>query len=95
MQGIYSLLEPEIVIAPPSIYLIALQQVLRKDVKVSAQNCYCKLAGAFTGEIRYVYFLEVYNTAATHLNYEVLLCWLMPGSRMSFSVRHNIHVHAD
>ncbi|KAH8103347.1 Triosephosphate isomerase [Cristinia sonorae] len=41
----------EVVIAPPSIYLIPLQEVLRKDVKVSAQNCYFKTSGAFTGEI--------------------------------------------
>lgn len=42
------------VIAPPAIYLLALQEILRKDVKVSAQNCYFKPSGAFTGEIRCV-----------------------------------------
>ncbi|KAL4063819.1 Triosephosphate isomerase [Scleroderma yunnanense] len=41
----------EIVIAPPSLYLIPLQGIVRSEVKISAQNCYCKPSGAFTGEI--------------------------------------------
>jgi triosephosphate isomerase len=42
----------EVVIAPPSIYLLPVLDLLRKDVKVSAQNCHTKNSGAFTGEIR-------------------------------------------
>lgn len=42
------------VIAPPAIYLLAVQDILRKDVKVSAQNAYFKPSGSFTGEIRCV-----------------------------------------
>ncbi|GBE84249.1 Triosephosphate isomerase [Sparassis latifolia] len=41
----------EVVIAPPSIYLLSLAEGVRKDIKVSAQNCYSKPSGAFTGEI--------------------------------------------
>ncbi|KAF5390992.1 hypothetical protein D9757_004047 [Collybiopsis confluens] len=41
----------EVVVAPPSLYLIPLQDIIRKDVKVAAQNCYFKDSGAFTGEI--------------------------------------------
>lgn len=41
----------EVVIAPPSIYLISVKDIVRKDVKVAAQNCYFKESGAFTGEI--------------------------------------------
>jgi len=41
----------EVVIAPPTLYLIPLSESIRKDVKVSAQNVYCKNSGAFTGEI--------------------------------------------
>ncbi|EMD36600.1 hypothetical protein CERSUDRAFT_115642 [Gelatoporia subvermispora B] len=41
----------EVVIAPPSIYLLPLKDLLRKEIKVSAQNCYFKANGAFTGEI--------------------------------------------
>lgn len=41
----------EVVIAPPSIYLIPVLESLRKDIKVAAQNCYQKPSGAFTGEI--------------------------------------------
>jgi len=41
----------EVVIAPPTIYLISLKDILRKDIKVAAQNCYFKPSGAFTGEI--------------------------------------------
>lgn len=43
----------EVVIAPPALYLIPILELLRKDVKVAAQNCHSKTAGAFTGEIRY------------------------------------------
>ncbi|KAF4566396.1 triosephosphate isomerase [Pleurotus pulmonarius] len=41
----------EIVISPPSIYLIPLKEIVRKEIKVAAQNCYYKDSGAFTGEI--------------------------------------------
>ncbi|KAI0291994.1 Triosephosphate isomerase [Russula brevipes] len=42
----------EVVIAPPALYLISVLDLLRKDVKVAAQNCHSKTSGAFTGEIR-------------------------------------------
>ncbi|KAK7466389.1 triosephosphate isomerase [Stygiomarasmius scandens] len=41
----------EVVIAPPSLYLLRLKEILRENVKVAAQNCYFKDSGAFTGEI--------------------------------------------
>ncbi|KAF8066672.1 Triosephosphate isomerase [Lyophyllum atratum] len=41
----------EVVIAPPTLYLIPLSEKLRKDVQLSAQNTYFKTSGAFTGEI--------------------------------------------
>lgn len=41
----------EVVIAPPSIYLLPAREHLRKDVKVAAQNVFDKPSGAFTGEI--------------------------------------------
>ena len=41
----------EVVIAPPSLYLLPLQQILRKEIKIAAQNSYLKTSGAFTGEI--------------------------------------------
>ena len=44
---------PEVVIAPPALYLITVIDLLRKDVKVAAQNCHAKTSGAFTGEIRW------------------------------------------
>jgi triosephosphate isomerase len=40
----------EVVIAPPTIYLIPVSESIRKDIKVAAQNCYFKESGAFTGE---------------------------------------------
>ncbi|KZS90145.1 triose phosphate isomerase [Sistotremastrum niveocremeum HHB9708] len=43
--------EVEVVIAPPSLYLIPVISELRKDVGVAAQNCHPKSAGAYTGEI--------------------------------------------
>ncbi|KXN89180.1 Triosephosphate isomerase [Leucoagaricus sp. SymC.cos] len=41
----------EVVIAPPSIYLVSVKASVRPDVAVSAQNLYPKDSGAFTGEI--------------------------------------------
>ncbi|KAG5723959.1 Triosephosphate isomerase [Termitomyces sp. T112] len=41
----------EVVIAPPSLYLIPLKAELRNDIQLSAQNAYFKPSGAFTGEI--------------------------------------------
>jgi len=40
----------EVVIAPPALYLIPLKEILRTDIKVSAQNCYFQEKGAYTGE---------------------------------------------
>jgi len=41
----------EVVIAPPTLYLVPFLESIRKDIKVAAQNCYVKNSGAFTGEI--------------------------------------------
>ncbi|KAI0795015.1 triose phosphate isomerase [Abortiporus biennis] len=41
----------EVVVSPPAIYLLPLKEILRKDIKIAAQNCYFKPNGAFTGEI--------------------------------------------
>jgi len=43
--------ETEVVIAPPSIYLIPVKESVRKEIQVAAQNCYFKDSGAYTGEI--------------------------------------------
>jgi triosephosphate isomerase len=40
----------DVVIAPPAIYIPSVQSQLRKDIGISAQNCYTE-SGAFTGEI--------------------------------------------
>jgi triosephosphate isomerase len=40
----------EVVIAPPTLYIIPLAKDLRKGFKVAAQNAYIKASGAFTGE---------------------------------------------
>jgi len=41
----------EVILAPPSLYLIPLLETVRKDIKVAAQNSYTKSSGAYTGEI--------------------------------------------
>lgn len=41
----------EIVIAPPTLYLIALKEHVRPEVAIAAQNAYVQLSGAYTGEI--------------------------------------------
>jgi len=41
----------EVVVAPPTIYLIPAKESVRPEVAVAAQNLYPKDSGAFTGEI--------------------------------------------
>ena len=41
----------EVVIAPPSLYLLVTREHLRKEIEVAAQNVFDKPNGAFTGEI--------------------------------------------
>ncbi|KAL9119109.1 MAG: hypothetical protein Q9187_004338 [Circinaria calcarea] len=41
----------EVVIAPPSLYLLLAREHLRKEIEVAAQNVFDKPNGAFTGEI--------------------------------------------
>jgi len=41
----------EVVIAPPTVYLLPLHELAKNGVKVAAQNAYFKESGAFTGEI--------------------------------------------
>ncbi|KAI0067124.1 triose phosphate isomerase [Artomyces pyxidatus] len=50
--------QTEVVIAPPSLYLIPVLELLRKDIKVAAQNCHAKASGAFTGEISAVQLVD-------------------------------------
>ncbi len=49
----------EVVVAPPTLYAIAVAELLRKDVKVAAQNCYIKASGAFTGETSEVSLVRI------------------------------------
>jgi hypothetical protein len=42
----------EVVVAPPTLYLLPLKEIARKEIALAAQNCYSKASGAFTGEIR-------------------------------------------
>lgn len=42
---------PDVVIAPPALYLISVAAAVKAPVEVAAQNAYVKQSGAFTGEI--------------------------------------------
>lgn len=41
----------EVVIAPPSLFLLLVREHLKKDIEVCSQNVFDKSNGAFTGEI--------------------------------------------
>jgi triosephosphate isomerase len=41
----------EVVVAPPSIYLLQVKEKLTPPAQVAAQNCYTADSGAYTGEI--------------------------------------------
>lgn len=47
----------EVVVSPPYVFLPLVKSSLRPDFHVAAQNCWVKKGGAFTGEVRYVYFM--------------------------------------
>lgn len=47
----------EIVVAPTFLYLEKVSSLVRKEIQVSAQNCYFESKGAFTGEIRFIFFI--------------------------------------
>ena len=42
----------EVIVAPAAVHIPYVQQHLRKDFSVSAQNCWVGKGGAFTGELR-------------------------------------------
>lgn len=42
---------PEVVIAPPALYLLLAKEITKNGVEVAAQNIYDKGDGAYTGEI--------------------------------------------
>lgn len=46
------MVQSEVVVAPPAIYLDRVRQTLKKEIGVAAQNSYLKPSGAYTGEIR-------------------------------------------
>lgn len=39
------------VVAPPALYLLKVQETLKAPSQVSAQNCFTETSGAYTGEI--------------------------------------------
>jgi len=49
----------EVVIAPPFLYLESVSKAVRKEVQVSAQNCWSEAKGAFTGEISAEMILDI------------------------------------
>lgn len=51
LSSVFFILDTEVVVAPPTIYVGAVKQALRPEIAVSVQNCYCAEKGAFTGEI--------------------------------------------
>jgi len=44
---------PDVVVAPPFLYIDQVKNSLTDRIEVSAQNCWTGKGGAFTGEIRY------------------------------------------
>jgi len=42
----------EVIVAAPALYIPYAREKIRKEIAISAQNCYKVASGAFTGEIR-------------------------------------------
>lgn len=53
----------EVVVSPPFVFLPVVKSLLRPDFHVSAQNCWVRKGGAYTGEVRYVayFFLKYFS----------------------------------
>ena len=49
----------EVVVAPAFVHIPLVQSNLRREIAVSAQNCWIKGNGAYTGEVRWVHKLLV------------------------------------
>ncbi|CAH7684858.1 triosephosphate isomerase [Phakopsora pachyrhizi] len=50
--------DTEIVIAPPSLYLLPIRDAVKSNILVSAQNGYFEKSGAFTGEISFPHLVD-------------------------------------
>ena len=46
----------EVLVSPPALYLDFVRQKLKPSFHVAAQNCYKTEKGAFTGDIRYIFY---------------------------------------
>lgn len=46
-----NMLKLDVVVAPPALYVDRVNQGVKKEIKVAAQNAYIKASGAYTGEI--------------------------------------------
>ena len=70
-----SLLNAEVVIAPPALYLLLAREHLRKGIEVAAQNVFDKPNGAFTGEISATQLMDsgIGWTLAGHSERRVIL----------------------
>lgn len=53
----------EVVVSPPFVFLPVVKSLLRPDFHVSAQNCWVRKGGAYTGEVRYVtcFFFNIFH----------------------------------
>jgi len=58
----------EVVVSPPFVFLPFVKGLLRPDFHVSAQNCWVRKGGAYTGEVRYVscFFFYLFILGALH-----------------------------
>jgi len=50
-QGASGLQNVQLVLCTPAIYLESARKNAHETISIGAQNCYCEIAGAFTGEI--------------------------------------------
>lgn len=51
MKGARRFPVAEVVVAPPFVYIPLLEDILRPEFQIAAQNAWVKAPGAFTGEV--------------------------------------------
>jgi len=69
----------EVVVSPPFVFLPLVKNLLRPDFHVSAQNCWVRKGGAYTGEVRYVtsIFFNIFHLVmCCAFSYFRLMAWL-------------------
>lgn len=58
---VFLLDDADVVVSPPFVYIDQVKNSLTDQIEISAQNSWVGKGGAFTGEIRSLFYLKLYT----------------------------------